>query len=137
MGRSVPEWWGTRAGGPQGACGWSQQWPHATSPGNGSILLPSSEARPPGSLWGPHGTTMSPWGPLGQGHGLWGLQARPRGVVTLVVWWWACCLCPLQGKKPPKQFFFPRFLQPHGIHPAPGAVGFVPRFPAPSPGTSP
>lgn len=42
-------------------------WPHDTSPGNGSILLPSSEVWQLGSLWGPHGTDTSLWGPCCSG----------------------------------------------------------------------
>lgn len=50
---------------------WPLCWvPRASGPGNGSSLLPSSEAQPPASFWGPCGTAVAFWGPSDLGTSL-------------------------------------------------------------------
>lgn len=59
------------------------RWPHITSPGNGSILLPSSEVWQLGSFWGPHGTDTSLWGPSSRGAAF----GVPRAGHIPAGWW--------------------------------------------------
>lgn len=81
------------------------RWPRVTSPGNGSILLPSSEVWQPGSPRGPRGTDTSPGGPFG-----WGTAFGVPGAGHVPAGWWrfvvgaavpGCLLrVPLQDEPP-------------------------------------
>lgn len=107
-----------RRGGPQGRGGRPRRVPRVSGPGNGSGLLPSSEAQPPASSWGPRGPAVS-LGTPGAAH----VSLQPYGGF--------CCTTSSAGlpQTDPKQPALPAArgdpalrdgVQPHGAPPPRG-----------------
>lgn len=111
-----------RRGGPQGRGGRPRRVPRVSGPGNGSGLLPSSEAQPPASSWGPRGPAVS-LGTPGAAH----VSLQPYGGF--------CCTVCSAGlpQTDPKQPALPAARGDPALHRAPSALpcamGFSPTVP--------